>query len=784
MDAQRESGMINNRVFEVMSVGAPLISEHFPALEALFGDSILYVRHPGDVARHVEHILLHYKGLHTDRGEIEAHARQRRRAMIEENHTWSRRVEDILAFGSSLPGNELSSSLPRNSDLDLVPEEEKGGQEARCSRQGGCLTLAIVVDPNLEEDITFGSTFVPAVSHLASMYRTTWWTAPPQEEYQDHAGQTMRRQSTGGGHGAGETTTREWRRMKLPLDADYLDDYDVVWAAGRWGGPADNAVRELLSPEEDSGLRSTMPRISTQARGMVLWGSPCAPDAVFRNERGRWKGVREGGCPDYGGDAGLRWYDVVYCQTVWDHEFLVKAAFNGSVSDNLQQAWGFGSPVLPGDDPDGGGEETRSTSNPSVSQELLVIGTDTQFLDMLHFAQSADLASVALAVVASPGGAMARSGLAPTLQSEYMDVGVDAARGSVVTDLPTSFSLHVGESSSNRSPFLPLTAEVMLVRNTDDADALARLASVAAKIVIAAAGQVGLWATLLTAAHGRHPGGREHAQVVVDNTSGDGRIQALVDQWPHGWSLHFYSRRLIGGMTRAFCLGRGTSRISVVRPSVGSVTVVGLNGTVTVEVLVEDFDVGRDGQWCITAGGRTLICLLRNEFVVDVHVSSSSSTSEREWEALLARSGSPGSSFPGEASGRNEKIQAVAGKKRLLGVEMAVELRSNMYTDVLYRSEPVRVMIDPLSEGTDGAVRCRYEDGIIADCNRSTRRSGIADNGGHADNDHDGSHRSAYRASINAEDFLQASTIEGTIEVVDGVDWEDRLAGTSSDVLP
>ncbi|CAM9530263.1 unnamed protein product, partial [Ectocarpus sp. 12 AP-2014] len=56
-DAQRESGKINNRVYEALSVGAPLISDHFPALEVTFGDALLYARRRGDVTRHIESLL-------------------------------------------------------------------------------------------------------------------------------------------------------------------------------------------------------------------------------------------------------------------------------------------------------------------------------------------------------------------------------------------------------------------------------------------------------------------------------------------------------------------------------------------------------------------------------------------------------------------------------------------------------------------------------------------------------------------------------------------------------
>ena len=67
MDLQRDAGMINNRVFETLACGAPLVQEDFPSLRAaLLGDggdggdaaaddpeasNLFLVRAPGDVAR-------------------------------------------------------------------------------------------------------------------------------------------------------------------------------------------------------------------------------------------------------------------------------------------------------------------------------------------------------------------------------------------------------------------------------------------------------------------------------------------------------------------------------------------------------------------------------------------------------------------------------------------------------------------------------------------------------------------------------------------------------------
>lgn len=45
--------MVNNRVFEVLSCGAVLISDCFPALEELLGEHVLCAKTPDDVTRHL-----------------------------------------------------------------------------------------------------------------------------------------------------------------------------------------------------------------------------------------------------------------------------------------------------------------------------------------------------------------------------------------------------------------------------------------------------------------------------------------------------------------------------------------------------------------------------------------------------------------------------------------------------------------------------------------------------------------------------------------------------------
>lgn len=757
MDAQRESGKINNRVFEALSVGASLISDHFSSLEATFGDAILYVQRPGDVARHIEALLLSSQA--AGRNEVEAKARQRRRSMIEDSHTWAQRVEDIMSFVESLPGSGEAAVSP--ADGEHGGASGSGGTEvARCSRQKGCLTLAIVVDGDLEGDITFESTFIPAVELLESTYRVTWWVAPVQwYNTRDIDGNTaLDDHRTGREEDERETETKgafyeQRRHIQLPRDVSRLSGYDVVWAVGRWGGPADRAVRGLVRRGGTASVpRMTTPRHTEQLTGLVLWGSLCSPSS---NSPKNNVGDPEQGCPEYAGNAGLRWYDVVYCQTRWEYELLTQEAFEGDVSNNLQQAWGYGTarPFRPNVRDDVNQEIATSNSHPL---DILVVGTDAQIPDMLRLFKAPGLTRGALAIIVPP----VATGTATTTRSE---IGSVLAAAGVVTEeeiggLPQKLSLYVVESTEGSS-FTPLATEVLLVRSGADADALAELASGAAQVAVMAVGQLGTWATLVTtssAKNGRRWEGRKREGVVdvqrFGKISDDGRIRDLIEERPDGWDAVWYSRRLVAGMTRALCLGRGNTRISLVRPvNEDSAGVVGAgDSVVTVEVLVEDFHVGRDGEWCITLQGETALCILRNMFVVDLHISSSAS--EGEWESVLV-SAKPRSGEQGENGGEKMSridVDAMIERRGVIVVEIVAELRSNMYLDVLHRSKPFKLFIDPSVDAASAyeiRARCSCEESSLVGCNQtSTEPDGCSSGGTLVDAKDlflDGSYRSA-----------------------------------------
>lgn len=717
-DNQRASGMINNRVFEAMSVGAPLISEHFPALESLFGDALLYVKHPGDVARHIEHIL-HLKS--SPAGRIVAEeARWRRRNTIEDRHTWAHRVEKMLSFAASFSSHSSA-------------DKEERRTAARCSSQRGCLKLAIVVDFELVRDVTFGSTFVPTIDLLTPMYRVSWWIAP--WNYRDNEETRPRREEI---DGEGNSLEKA-RHVQLPRDLGHLRAYDIVWAAGRWGGPADRVVRVGLAGGNSSTPRVTTLRLAVQLRGIVLWGALCTPSSPIDGwNKSRSGEKHEESCSGYAGGMGLRGYDVVYCRTRWDHALLKQLVFEGAVSDNLQQAWGIGPQKFVANSTG----NDKSISNLSPSYDILLVGTDDQIPDMLRHIKSSGRSRLALAVLVFEGGFAERPNLTSILEAAgvYTGIGVSVD----VMDLPQRLSLYVVESKED-SAATPLATEVLLIRCVADTEALAEFASAAAKITVVATGQVGLWATLVTIARGQYQRRRGEVQT-IDTNDGGRYIQDLIDQWPEAWDTSYYAHRLIAGMTRAFCLGRGNSRISLVNPIEGSVNLVGVSDTIKVDVSVDDFDVGMDGQWCITVGGRVLLCLLRNQLDVGIHISSSAN--ESEWSHLLETARLEKHDLKVRGDGA-----AATTPHFFMRLELVVELRSNVYKDVLQRSQPAVLLIDPTGLAANENVRCDLEEGHFIVCDQTTAyqhdRIGIGMLG-----------KRAHIASLDIKDFFQPSPIE------------------------
>jgi hypothetical protein len=85
---QAALGMINNRVFEALGCGAMFIADHFPELERLCGDRMLYARGAQDIHRAVE---LSKQGSSPERERARA-----AQAWILDEHTYDHRAAHIL----------------------------------------------------------------------------------------------------------------------------------------------------------------------------------------------------------------------------------------------------------------------------------------------------------------------------------------------------------------------------------------------------------------------------------------------------------------------------------------------------------------------------------------------------------------------------------------------------------------------------------------------------------------------------------------------------------------
>ena len=90
VEAQRQYGMINNRVFEALACGCILVSDHSPQLEDLFGEFLLFANDSAGVAAAITRVI--------DDPDWANHRRVAGRTAILRAHTWAHRVVDMLSF--------------------------------------------------------------------------------------------------------------------------------------------------------------------------------------------------------------------------------------------------------------------------------------------------------------------------------------------------------------------------------------------------------------------------------------------------------------------------------------------------------------------------------------------------------------------------------------------------------------------------------------------------------------------------------------------------------------
>ena len=99
MDGQRDKGMVNNRVFEVLAAGRPLVQEAFPELVELLKDAPSH------------NLVLWHKAGDVPRGEFTRN--ETATSYISKHHTYDSRALDVLAHFDSLRDNHRRTGALR-----------------------------------------------------------------------------------------------------------------------------------------------------------------------------------------------------------------------------------------------------------------------------------------------------------------------------------------------------------------------------------------------------------------------------------------------------------------------------------------------------------------------------------------------------------------------------------------------------------------------------------------------------------------------------------------------
>lgn len=89
LQPQRDFNMVNNRIFDALSCGGIVLTQHEPALEELFGDVLSYFHNQSHVLAQLQHLLA------LDESSRQSF-RTRARQVIERHHTWAHRRVELL----------------------------------------------------------------------------------------------------------------------------------------------------------------------------------------------------------------------------------------------------------------------------------------------------------------------------------------------------------------------------------------------------------------------------------------------------------------------------------------------------------------------------------------------------------------------------------------------------------------------------------------------------------------------------------------------------------------
>ena len=165
-DKQRSEGMINNRVFEVLSTGAPLISDHFDYLEDKFGkDVIMFYKQKGDMKIWLDRIL------HNETLRMEL--KQKGRQHILDKETWVHRATGMFKKFKSLHEKRILKALNDHSFANSIIFW-------RHNRPRVCVLYLdnnknVIIDTNTnndkDEEVLLENLIIPELLHLEEFYR-------------------------------------------------------------------------------------------------------------------------------------------------------------------------------------------------------------------------------------------------------------------------------------------------------------------------------------------------------------------------------------------------------------------------------------------------------------------------------------------------------------------------------------------------------------------------------------------------------------------------------------
>ncbi|CAM9321794.1 unnamed protein product, partial [Phaeothamnion confervicola] len=705
MDDQRARGMVNNRVFEALATGAPLITDTFPALEEALGDAAFYVRSPADVRRHLAALRAEEQKEDEESRRASVAARAARRALIESRHTWRHRMRTVLDFAAALPsggggggsggflieGAAVAETLGESDSafsaaaIATVPSSgvdsvvgagaAAGGS---CSRKG-CFAIALVVDPGLRFDPTFATSLVPAVNELGKRCRVVWFHLSPSARAA--AAAFGGRAAAGSSSDGGMNVTAFCGGVSMAE----LRGFDAVWAAGAVGGAADCCVRAALAVAAAGGEKEEEPRALTlrlapQLRGLLLWG---------------WNG-------DSGDAAAVRlpWYDVVFYRTEWERGRLLAACGSSPAEEaetpppvHLVWAWGMGptrspaatnafAPVDSAASAAGSAEESGAAgaamaAAPQKRFALVVVGTAAQVFAMAARAgvAGADVSAAFIVLVGS--GSKVASGRQPLLPQSPLQQMLNAAGfgGRGLRGLPSEIPISLVDPEGKR-PLQNVLA--VLVRGPADLPAAGAAVAAATQLVVLPLDALdATWtaATATAAAEEERRATEETMSSASDMSSmlqewvmllaaRSGRTPAADDDWGalgersldfarfdcSAWDWAGYAAALDHGMTRCLCLGVSGGAVMLSTPADGAVLAV--PSTVPLAVTVRGFWPGRDGQWCIVADTTTvLVCITRADIRAALRVVDSAAGKPANRRVLPPPWGSDGGSDDGGGIG-------------------------------------------------------------------------------------------------------------------------------------